>query len=139
MAALHYALICEIRWIPFNSILTTSGVYDLRLNNKTAVETKQLKSNPTSTLRHNYLGGSSLELLEIYVLNLAVTLAMFIVLIFRAWIEFKNYRIMWKELEWRRTYEVVGRVLKAEKDMFTGVEGGEELYNLLCEMFKVEP
>ena len=79
-----------------------------------------------------------MELLEIYVLNLLITVAMFLVLIFRAWIEFKNYRIMWKELEWRRTYEVVGRVLKAEKDLFTGVEGGEELYNLLCEMFKVE-
>ncbi len=84
------------------------------------------------------LGGGLLELLEIYVLNLLITVAIFLVLIFRAWIEFKNYRIMWKELEWRRTYEVVGRVLKAEKDMFTGVEGGEELYNLLCEMFKVE-
>ena len=83
------------------------------------------------------LGGGLLELLEIYVLNLLITVAMFLVLIFRAWIEFKNYRIMWKELEWRRTYEVVGRVLKAEKDLFTGVEGGEELYNLLCEMFKV--
>ena len=83
-------------------------------------------------------GGGLLELLEIYVLNLLITIAIFLVLIFRAWIEFKNYRIMWKELEWRRTYEVVGRVLKAEKDMFTGVEGGEELYNLLCEMFKVE-
>jgi len=78
-----------------------------------------------------------LNLLEIYVLNLLITVAMFLVLIFRAWIEFKNYRIMWKELEWRRTYEVVGRILKAEKDLFTGVEGGEELYNLLCEMFKV--
>lgn len=78
-----------------------------------------------------------MELLEIYILNLLITVAMFLVLIFRAWIEFKNYRIMWKELEWRRTYEVVGRILKAEKDMFTGMEGGEELYNLLCEMFKV--
>lgn len=79
-----------------------------------------------------------MELLEIYILNLLITIAMFLVLIFRAWIEFKNYRIMWKEMEWRRTYEVVGRVLKAEKDLFTGVEGGEELYNLLCEMFKVD-
>ena len=78
-----------------------------------------------------------MELLEIYILNLLITVAMFLVLIFRAWIEFKNYRIMWKELEWRRTYEVVGKVLKAEKDLFTRVEGGEELYNLLCEMFKV--
>ncbi|NIU39400.1 hypothetical protein GWN65_05385 [Candidatus Bathyarchaeota archaeon] len=78
-----------------------------------------------------------MELLEIYILNLAITVAMFLVLIFRAWVEFRNYRIIWKELEWRRTYEVVGRVLKAEREMFSGVEGGEELYKLLCEMFKV--
>jgi len=79
-----------------------------------------------------------LDLLSIYLLNLFVTLAMFVVLAFRAWIELKNYGMMWKELEWRRTYESVGRVLKAEKDLFTKVEGGEELYEMLCEMFKVE-
>ena len=67
-----------------------------------------------------------------------ITLAMFIVLVFRAWIELKNFRMMWKELEWRRTYETVGRILKAERDLFTKVEGGEELYEMLCEMFKVE-
>ncbi|MCW3976602.1 MAG: hypothetical protein NWE77_01575 [Candidatus Bathyarchaeota archaeon] len=78
-----------------------------------------------------------MELLEIYILNLLITVAMFLVLIFRAWVEFRNYRIIWKELEWRRTYEVVGRVLKAEREMFSGVEGGQELYKLLCEMFKV--
>jgi len=78
------------------------------------------------------------DLLGIYILNLLVTLAMFLVLAFRAWIELKNYRIMWKETEWRRTYEVVGRILKAEKDLFTGVEGGEELYKILTEMFKIE-
>jgi len=78
------------------------------------------------------------DLIEIYVLNLLVTLAMFLVLVFRAWIELKNYKMMWKELEWRRTYETVGRILKAEKDLFTKVEGGEELYEMLCEMFKVE-
>jgi len=77
-------------------------------------------------------------LLGIYILNLLVTLAMFTVLVFRAWLELKNYRIMWKEMEWRRTYEVVGRILKAEKDLFTGVEGGEELYKILTEMFKIE-
>jgi len=82
--------------------------------------------------------GLELEALaNIYLLNLTITLAMFLVLVFRAWIETKNYRIMWKELEWRRTYEMVGRILKAEKDLFTGVEGGKELYELLCEMFKV--
>jgi len=84
--------------------------------------------------------GDGLELdalYNIYLLNLTITLAMFLVLVFRAWIEMKNYRVMWKELEWRRTYEMVGRILKAEKDLFTGVEGGKELYELLCEMFKV--
>jgi len=63
---------------------------------------------------------------------------MFLVLIFRAWIELKNYRMMWKELEWKRTYESVGKILKAEKDLFTKVEGGEELYEMLCQMFKTE-
>ena len=77
-------------------------------------------------------------MLYVYLLNLAITLAMFLILVFRAWIELKNYRMMWKELEWRRTYETVGRILKAEKDLFTKVEGGGELYEMLCEMFKVE-
>lgn len=74
---------------------------------------------------------------SLYLLNLLITSAMFIVLVFRAWIETKNYKIMWREVEWRRTYETVGRILKAEKDIFTGVEGGKELYELLCEIFKV--
>jgi hypothetical protein len=78
------------------------------------------------------------ELLDIYLLNLAVTVGMFAVLIFRAWIETKNYRIMWQELEWRQTYQTMGRLLKAEKDIFLKVEGGEELYDMLCEIFKVE-
>jgi len=78
-----------------------------------------------------------MDLLSIYLLNLILTVGMFIVLIFRAWIELKNYKMMWKELEWKETYRVVGRVLKAEKDLFTKVEGGEELYKLLCEIFKV--
>jgi len=78
------------------------------------------------------------DLLEIYLLNLMITLAIFVVLVFRAWIELKNFRMMWKELEWRRTYETVGRILKAEKDLFTKVEGGEELYEMLCQMFNVE-
>ena len=78
-----------------------------------------------------------MDLLSIYLLNLIVTVGMFVVLIFRAWIELKNYKMMWKELEWKETYRAVGRVLKAEKDLFTKVEGGEELYKLLCEIFKV--
>ena len=77
------------------------------------------------------------DIMEIYILNLVLTLGMFTVLVFRAWIELKNYRMMWKELEWRQTYRAVGRILKAEKDMFSKMEGGDELYRLLCEMFKV--
>jgi len=79
-----------------------------------------------------------LTLLQIYVLNLALTVGMFAVLVFRAWIELKNFKIMWEELEWRRTRETVGRLLRAQKDLFTRVEGGEELYKLLCEMFEVK-
>lgn len=78
-----------------------------------------------------------MEIEMIYVLNLLVTLAMFLVLIFRAWVELKNYKVMWRELEWRRTREVAGRILRAEKDLFAGVDGGQELYRLLCEMFQV--
>ena len=79
-----------------------------------------------------------LDLLFLYLLNLLLTLGMFVVLIFRAWIELRNYRIMWKEVEWRKTFEVAGRILKAEQDLFTKVEGGEELYNILCKMFDIE-
>lgn len=31
----------------------------------------------------------------------------------------------------------MGRILKAEKDLFSKVEGGDELYHMLCEIFKV--
>jgi hypothetical protein len=79
----------------------------------------------------------ALDLTQIYVLNLLITSAMFFVLIFRAWIELKYYKAMWKELEWRKTCEVAGRILRAEKDLFNGIEGGQELYKLLCEMFQV--
>lgn len=82
-------------------------------------------------------GGEKLELLDIYILNLAITVLMFVVLIFRTWIELKNYRMMWKEMEWRQTYQTMGRLLKAEKDLFSKVEGGDELYQMLCEIFKV--
>ncbi len=75
---------------------------------------------------------------SLYLLNLLLTLGMFAVLIFRAWIELKNYRLIWKELEWRQTYQTMGRILKAEKDLFSKVEGGEELYKMLLEIFKVD-
>jgi len=77
-----------------------------------------------------------MDILEIYILNLILTVGMFVVLIFRASIELKNYRMMWKELEWRQTYHAVGRILKTERGMFSKVEGGDELYQLLCEIFK---
>ena len=44
---------------------------------------------------------------------------------------------MWRELEWRQTYQTMGRILKAERDLFSKVEGGDELYQMLCEIFKV--
>ena len=78
------------------------------------------------------------DIFEIYMLNLVVTVAMFVVLVFRAWLEMKHFQVLWKEAEWRRTYEMVGRILKAEKDLFKGAEGGDELYKLLTQMFKVE-
>ena len=62
---------------------------------------------------------------------------MFTVLVFRAWLELKNYRLMWKELEWQQTYQTMGRILKAERDLFSKMEGGDELYQLLLEIFKV--
>ena len=79
-----------------------------------------------------------MDLLNIYLLNLLVTIAMFTVLVFRAWVEHKNYRMMWKELEWRRTSETVGKILRSEKSLFTNVEGGEELYEMLSELFGIK-
>jgi hypothetical protein len=77
------------------------------------------------------------EILAIYVLNLVVTAGMFVVIIVRAWIELKNYKLIWREMEWQKNYETMRKVLKAEHDMFSKVEGGEELYNILSEMFRV--
>lgn len=77
------------------------------------------------------------QVFDLYLLNLLLTLAMFAVLVFRAWVELKNYRMMWRELEWRQTYQTMGRLLKAEKDLFSKVEGGDELYEMLCQIFKV--
>ena len=77
-----------------------------------------------------------MDIIDIYILNLLLTLGMFAVLIFRAWLELKHFKMMWKELEWRQTYQTMGRLLKAEKDLFSKVEGGDELYQMLCEIFK---
>ena len=78
-----------------------------------------------------------MDVVEIYLLNLLLTLGIFTVLIFRAWLELKNYRLMWKEMELQQTYRTMGRLLKAEKDLFSKVEGGDELYRMLCEIFAV--
>lgn len=78
------------------------------------------------------------DVIDLYLLNLVVTVGMFVVLVFRAWVELKHYKTIWKEAEWRRTYEMVGKILKAEKDLFKGVEGGDELYRLLARMFNAE-
>lgn len=51
--------------------------------------------------------------------------------------ELKNYKLIWQEMEWKQTYQNMGRILKAERDLFSKVEGGDELYHLLCEIFKV--
>jgi hypothetical protein len=82
-------------------------------------------------------GEETTDLTEIYILNLVVTVGMFAVLMFRAWLEQKHYRMLWREMEWRQTYQTMGRLLKAEKDLFSRVEGGDELYQMLCEVFKV--
>lgn len=79
-----------------------------------------------------------MDLLGIYLLNLLVTVAMFIVLIFRAWVEFKNYKILWKEFEWQKTRETAIKVLKDEEESFSKMEGGKDLFDILCHMFQVE-
>jgi hypothetical protein len=83
-------------------------------------------------------GTETLDLLEVYLLNLAVTMAMFLVLIFRAWIEFKNFKVIWQEMEWRKTRRTAREVLRAEKEAFSKMEGGRELYDILSHMFQLD-
>ncbi len=78
-----------------------------------------------------------LDLLSIYVLNLAITVGMFTVLLFRPWREHKHYKMMRKELQSKHTCDTAGKLLKAEKSLFTQVEGGDELYEMLCELFEI--
>ena len=75
---------------------------------------------------------------DLYLMNLLVTIGMFLVLTLRAWVELRNYNIVWKEIKRRSTNEVVSKILRAERELFTKVEGGTELYDLLCRMFDVE-
>jgi hypothetical protein len=77
------------------------------------------------------------DIFDIYVLNLVVTTGMFAVIIVRAWLELKNYKLIWRETEWQKNYDLMRKVLRAEHDIFSKVEGGEELYKILSEMFRV--
>ena len=79
-----------------------------------------------------------MSIVEIYMLNLILTLAMFIVLIFRAWIELKNFQLMWRELEWRRTREAIAKILPSERELFAKTDEGRELYKLLCKIFEIK-
>ncbi len=79
-----------------------------------------------------------MDLLDIYLLNLVLTVAMFIVLIVRAWLEFKNYKVMWKEIEWQKKRRTAREVLKAEKETFAKMDDGQELYEILCHLFEVD-
>ena len=78
-----------------------------------------------------------MDLQDLYLLNLAVTVCMFIVLVVRAWIEYKHFRNMWSELEWRRTRVEVSNILTSEKEMFLQFERGQELYTLLRQIFGI--
>lgn len=79
-----------------------------------------------------------MELGQLYLLNLLVTAAMFTVLIFRAWIEYRNFKTIWRELGWRQTRRNARQVLEAEKETFSKIDGGEELHAILCHLFEVE-
>jgi len=78
-----------------------------------------------------------LDLFDIYVLNLMVTLGMFLVLILRALFEYYYYKKMWRETERRSNQDLMRSVLLSEKELFDKTEGGKELYELLCRMFDV--
>ena len=79
-----------------------------------------------------------MDLVDIYILNLTVTVGMFVVMIVRAWIEVRHYRLMWTQIEWVKTKETAGKILKAERSLFSNIEGGDELYDMLCGLFGVD-
>ncbi|KON31606.1 hypothetical protein AC482_00195 [miscellaneous Crenarchaeota group-15 archaeon DG-45] len=79
-----------------------------------------------------------MDVIDLYLFNLLITIAMFLVLIFRAWIELKNYKIMWEEANTRSELEAIKELIKAEEGLFSKIEGGPELYALLVKAFKIE-
>ena len=80
---------------------------------------------------------TALDLLDIYVLNLVLTLGMFVVLIARAAFEYRYYGRLSADAERRANVDLMRRVLRSEKELFDRTEEGKELYELLCEMFDV--
>jgi len=64
-----------------------------------------------------------MELLPIYILNLAVVFSMFVVTVYRAWMEKQN-------LEARRKIEQLKIVLEREADTIRGLSG-EEFIDML--------
>jgi len=62
---------------------------------------------------------------------------MFLVLIFRAWVEFRNFQMIWKEMEWRKKRRTAREVLENERETFSKMEGGRELFDILCHLFEV--
>ena len=77
------------------------------------------------------------EISNICKLNLEATLAMLAVLVFRAWLELKNYRLMWKKSEWQEIYTTTGRLPKAEKDLSLRLRAAASC-QMLQEIFKVD-
>ncbi len=45
---------------------------------------------------------------------------------------------MWSQIEWVKTREMASTILKAERSLFSRIEGGEELYNMLCGIFGID-
>lgn len=78
-----------------------------------------------------------MDIFDIYLLNLILTLGMFVVLILRAKIEYSYYKKTWRETERRSNLDLLRRVLLTERELFDRTEGGRELYELLCKMFEV--
>jgi len=79
-----------------------------------------------------------MDLVSIYTLNLLLTIAMFFVLIFRAWIEFKNYKILWKEMEYLKNRQLAQEILITEKETFYNSKEGKELYEILKACFQIK-
>jgi hypothetical protein len=45
---------------------------------------------------------------------------------------------MWNEIEWQKTRRTAREILKSEKETFLKMDGGQELYDILCHLFEVD-